>query len=66
MHRGGEEGRKTFRPNFDRSVLIDFQAAKIECHKGESFSRIGLIVTNFKLRAGKVTKVYNGAVTLRT
>jgi hypothetical protein len=39
----------------DRRVV-----AKIEWHEGELFPRIGFIVTNSKLRAGKVVKVYNG------
>ena len=34
--------------------------AKIEWHDGELFARIGFIVTNSKLPAGKVVKVYNG------
>jgi hypothetical protein len=34
--------------------------AKIEWHDGELFPRIGFIVTNSKLPAGKVVKVYNG------
>jgi hypothetical protein len=34
--------------------------AKIEWHVEELFPRIGFIVTNFKLPAGKVVKVYNG------
>jgi hypothetical protein len=34
--------------------------AKIEWHTGEFFPRIGFIVTNSKLPAGKVVKVYNG------
>ncbi len=34
--------------------------AKIEWHEGELFPRIGFIVTNSKLLAGKVVKVYNG------
>ena len=34
--------------------------AKIEWHEGELFPRIGFIVTNSKLPAGKVVKVYNG------
>jgi len=33
---------------------------KIEWHRGELFPRIGLVVTNSKLPAGKVIKVYNG------
>ncbi|MBM4329249.1 MAG: transposase [Deltaproteobacteria bacterium] len=33
--------------------------AKIEWHDGELFPRIGFIVTNSKLPAGKVVKVYN-------
>ena len=39
----------------DRRVV-----AKIEWHDGELFPRIGFIVTNSKLPAGKVVKVYNG------
>ena len=39
----------------DRRVV-----AKIEWHGGELFPRIGFIVTNSKLPAGKVVKVYNG------
>ena len=34
--------------------------AKIEWHDGEVFPRIGLMVTNSKLSAGKVVRVYNG------
>ena len=34
--------------------------AKIEWREGELFPRIGFIVTNSKLGAGKVVKVYNG------
>jgi Transposase DDE domain group 1 len=34
--------------------------AKIEWHEGELFPRIGFIVTNSRLTAGKVVKVYNG------
>lgn len=34
--------------------------AKIEWHTGELFPRIGFIVTNSRLSAGKVVKVYNG------
>jgi Transposase DDE domain group 1 len=34
--------------------------AKIEWHHGELFLRIGFIVTNPKLPAGNVVKVYNG------
>jgi hypothetical protein len=33
---------------------------KIERHEGELFPRIGFIVTNSRLSAGKVVKVYNG------
>ncbi len=39
----------------DRRVV-----AKIEWHDGELFPRIGFIVTNSRLPAGKVVKVYNG------
>ena len=34
--------------------------AKIEWHLGELFSRYYFIVTNSKLTASKVVKVYNG------
>ena len=34
--------------------------AKIEWHAGELFPRIGFIVTNSRLPAAKVVKVYNG------
>jgi hypothetical protein len=34
--------------------------AKIEWHPGELFPRIGFVVTNSRLPAGKVVKVYNG------
>ena len=34
--------------------------AKIEWHLGELFPRIGFIVTNSRLSAAKVVKVYNG------
>jgi len=33
---------------------------KIEWHEGELFPRIGFIVTNSRLAAGKGVKVYNG------
>jgi hypothetical protein len=35
-------------------------AAKIEWHRGELFPRISFVVTNSRLPAGKVIKVYNG------
>ncbi len=34
--------------------------AKIEWHRGELFPRIGFVVTNSRLTAGRVVKVYNG------
>jgi hypothetical protein len=34
--------------------------AKIEWHQGELFPRIGFVVTNSRLPAGKAVKVYNG------
>ena len=34
--------------------------AKIEWHRGEIFPRIGLVITNSRLPAGKVIMVYNG------
>ena len=34
--------------------------AKIEWHRGVLFPRIGFVITNSRLPAGKVTKVYNG------
>jgi hypothetical protein len=34
--------------------------AKIEWHRGELFPRIGFVVTNSRLPAGRVIKVYNG------
>jgi hypothetical protein len=34
--------------------------AKIEWHRGELFPHIGFVVTNARLPAGKVVKVYNG------
>jgi len=34
--------------------------AKIEWHRGELFPRIGFVVTNSRLPASKVVKVYNG------
>jgi hypothetical protein len=34
--------------------------AKIEWHRGELFPRIGFVITNSRLPAGKVIKVYNG------
>jgi hypothetical protein len=34
--------------------------AKIEWHQGELFPRIGFVVTNSRLPAAKVVKVYNG------
>jgi len=36
------------------------RVAKIEWHRGELFPRIGLVITNSRLPAGKVIKVYNG------
>jgi hypothetical protein len=36
--------------------------AKIEWDRGELFPRIGLVITNSRLPAGKVIKVYNGRV----
>ena len=33
---------------------------KIEWHSGELFSRIGFIVSNSRLTAGEIVKVYNG------
>ena len=38
--------------------------AKIEWHRGELFPRIGFVVTNSRLPAGKVIKVYNGRARL--
>src|SRR5208337_3939479 len=43
--------------NWDKDRRV---VAKIEWHDGELFPRIGFIVTNSKLPAGKVVKVYNG------
>jgi len=53
-----------------RTVDLHYQAkgwsrprrvvAKIEWHRGELFPRIGLVITNSRLLAGKVIKVYNG------
>jgi len=43
--------------NWDKDRRV---VAKIERHDGELFPRIGFIVTNSKLPAGKVVKVYNG------
>ncbi len=37
--------------------------AKIEWHRGELFSRIGFVVTNSRLPAAKVTRVYIGRAT---
>jgi len=34
--------------------------AKIEWHRGELFPRVGFVITNSRLTAGKVIKVYNG------
>jgi hypothetical protein len=34
--------------------------AKIEWHRGELLPRIGFVVTNSRLPAGKVIKIYNG------
>jgi hypothetical protein len=34
--------------------------AKIEWHRGELFPRICFVITNSRLPAGKVIKVYNG------
>ena len=36
------------------------EVAKIEWHRGELFPRIGFVVTNSRLPAGQVIKVYNG------
>jgi len=41
--------------NRSRRVVV-----KIEWHRGELFPRIGFVVTNSRLPAGKVVKVYNG------
>jgi len=55
-----------------QTKVVDFQyqakswqkprrvVAKIEWHRGELFPRIGFVVTNSRLPAGKVVKVYNG------
>jgi hypothetical protein len=45
---------------FDSAIMMDFRGAKIEWHDEELFPRIGFIVTNSKLPAGKVVKAYNG------
>jgi hypothetical protein len=34
MSGGGEEQRETIRPEFDRSIMIDFQGAKITSDTG--------------------------------
>ena len=34
MHGSGEEQNETIRPEFDRSIMIDFQGAKITSDKG--------------------------------
>ncbi len=34
MHGSGEEERETIRPEFDRSIMIDFQGAKITSDTG--------------------------------
>jgi hypothetical protein len=34
MHGSGEEGRETIRPEFNRSIMIDFQGAKITSDTG--------------------------------
>lgn len=34
MHGGGEEQKETIRPQFDRSIVIDFQRAKITSDTG--------------------------------
>ena len=34
MHVSGEEERETIRPEFDRSIMIDFQGAKITSDTG--------------------------------
>jgi hypothetical protein len=39
---------------------IGLRPTLIEWHDGELFPRIGFILTNSKLPAGKVAKVYNG------
>jgi hypothetical protein len=40
--------------------------AKIEWHRGELFPRIGFVVTNSRLPAGQVVKVYNGRAMWKT
>uniref|UniRef100_A0A7C3SI59 Transposase DDE domain-containing protein n=1 Tax=Desulfobacca acetoxidans TaxID=60893 RepID=A0A7C3SI59_9BACT len=55
---------------FNSLLRVDIQAkswsrprrvvARIEWHRGELFPRIGFVVTNSRLTAGKVVKVYNG------
>ena len=50
------EVKKTIRDKLPGARVI----AKIEWHAGELFPRIGFIVTNSRLSAGKVVKVYNG------
>ncbi len=34
MHGSGEEQNETIHPEFDRSIMIDFQGAKITSEKG--------------------------------
>ena len=56
----GEAQKEAIRPDFNRSILIDFPGAKINWHFGELFPRYYFIVTNSRLAATKVVKVYNG------
>jgi hypothetical protein len=57
----GEKERQAIRPEFDRSIIIRCQGAKItsmiEWHHGELFPRIGFLVTNFMLPAERMLKV---------
>lgn len=39
MAGSGEEGRETIRPEFNRSIMIDFQGAKITSDTGFLFLR---------------------------
>jgi hypothetical protein len=39
MHGSGEEQKETIRPQFDRSIMIDFQGAKITSDTGFLFLR---------------------------
>ena len=57
MHRSGEEQNETIRPEFDRSIMIDFQGAKITSVTGflllreidERFGILGQWAVNWRI-----------------